>query len=54
MLEMFLQSLVFGTLLATSYFAVNGLVRRAARRRLGTLADGAPLRCVQRLDVLEH
>jgi len=54
MLEMFLQSLLIGTLLATAFFLVNGLLRRAARRRPGTLADGAPLRCVQPLDVLGH
>ena len=54
MLEMFLQSLVLGTLLATAFFLVNGVLRRAARRRLGALPDGTPLRCVQPLDVMGH
>ena len=54
MLEMFLESLVLGTLLATIFFAVNGLLRRAATRRLGGLPAGEPLRCVQPLDVLGH
>jgi hypothetical protein len=54
MLEMFLESLVLGTLLATVFFAVNGLLRRAAVRRLGGLPAGEPLRCVRPLDVIGH
>ncbi len=54
MLEIFMQSVVLGTLLATTYFLVSGVIRRAARRRLGALADGAPLRVVQPQDVLGH
>ena len=54
MLEMFLESLVLGTLLATAFFAISGLLRRAAIRRLGGLPAGEPLRCVRPLDVIGH
>jgi hypothetical protein len=54
MLETFLQSLVLGTLLATAFFLMNGVLRRISQRRLGALSDDTPLRCVQPLDVIGH
>ena len=54
MLEMFLQSLVLGTLLTTTFFAFTGLVRRAAAKRLQGLPAGEPFRIVQPLDVLSR
>jgi hypothetical protein len=52
MLEMFLESLLLGALLATAFAALRMVVRRAAARRLGGLPAGEPLRCVQPHDVI--
>jgi hypothetical protein len=52
MLQMFLESLMLGSVLATAYIALRSLVRRANARRLGGLPAGEPLRCVEPLDVV--
>jgi len=51
MLEMFVESLLLGTVLASGFVSLRALARRLAARRLGGLRAGEPLRCVQPLDV---
>jgi len=54
MLQIFLQSLLIGALLATAAAIARALLRRAgARRQQGLLASQA-LRCVRPLDLGER
>lgn len=52
MLETFLESLLFGTLLATLYFGTTSAVRLT--RRASSLPAGQRLRCVQPIDLAQH
>lgn len=54
MLQIFLQSLAIGALLATALFTLRALARRAAARRQKIQLVTAALRCIRPLDLGEH
>jgi len=54
MLQLFLESLLSGTLLATLYFGGSSALRMLAGRRPQALPAGEALRCVQPLDLAQH
>ncbi|SPE27539.1 exported hypothetical protein [Burkholderiales bacterium] len=54
MLQLFLQSLLIGALLAAAVATVGALLRRAAARKQQGLLAGQALRCVRPLDLSEH
>ncbi len=54
MVQMFLESLLLGTLLTTLFYGTNYLLRRAVTGRRYTLPAGQELRCVQPLDLGER
>ncbi|HXW65990.1 MAG TPA: hypothetical protein VEK74_12965 [Burkholderiaceae bacterium] len=54
MLQIFLQSLLIGALLATALFIARALLRRAAARREQIARVTGALRCIRPLDLGEH
>ena len=54
MLQLFLQSLVTGLLLATTFFALRTLLRRAGGHALRELPAGHALHCVQPLELSDR
>jgi len=54
MLQLFLQSLVTGLLLATTFFALRTLLRRAGGHPVRELPAANALRCVQPLELTDR
>ena len=54
MLQVFLQSLLIGALLATALFTARALLRRAAARREQIVRVTSTLRCIRPLDLGER
>lgn len=54
MLQIFLEWLLIGVLLATGLFTARALLRRAAARREQLVRVTAAFRCIRPLDLGEH